>query len=341
MRFLVAFLTIFGAVVLFFDAMALRLFVPQMDTSRWLQTTGTLRESSVVAGSQDDSAPTYEAKVSYEYQVGGQVYHSERLRFASGGSSDGWARDWVEHHPAGSKVEVSYNPQHPDQSVLIRGISGFDLYLILFLLPFHGAVITGFTFVGETVWRKARYRDTAGYPTRTIVGGSHLILYPRSPLTTFWGGWTMSAFVLSLGQAFLGGFHPTWERAVVLHICALALALMVFFRIFRVSRNNATDLYVTKEGVSFFEMPLLDSLLANPKNIPHVGEILRGLKGSRQKAAWALIRGFPVYHEPGQEEASERWLLTISLERAHVIKSFPDEHSAQALSLWLERQRPS
>lgn len=60
-------------------------------------------------------------EVSYEYVVDGTVYRNDRVRFDQQMLSDGRKEALVNAHPAGKPVEVFYDPDDPDQSVLVRG----------------------------------------------------------------------------------------------------------------------------------------------------------------------------------------------------------------------------
>ncbi len=65
---------------------------------------------------------TYTPVVAYTYDVAGQSYRSSRLSFlpdSSGTFTDaGRAQELIAPYPVGSRIEVTYNPANPKQSVL-------------------------------------------------------------------------------------------------------------------------------------------------------------------------------------------------------------------------------
>jgi hypothetical protein len=62
----------------------------------------------------------YRPAVVYEYEVSGQRYESKRIRQSPGlnrGVPD-FAEEVVRRYPAGSSLDVRYNPRHVSESVL-------------------------------------------------------------------------------------------------------------------------------------------------------------------------------------------------------------------------------
>ncbi|CAN0026689.1 unnamed protein product, partial [Phaeothamnion confervicola] len=72
--------------------------------------------------------------ISYSYQVDGVTYQGNQLRHWEMFSAP---RDWhsrvVHDHPAGANTTVYYDPEHPENSVVIAGLQGIDLFLIMAL----------------------------------------------------------------------------------------------------------------------------------------------------------------------------------------------------------------
>lgn len=60
-------------------------------------------------------------EVNYEYVVDGAVYRNDQVRFDQQMLPNGRKEALVNTHPAGKPVEVFYDPDKPEQSVLVRG----------------------------------------------------------------------------------------------------------------------------------------------------------------------------------------------------------------------------
>lgn len=64
--------------------------------------------------------------VEYEYTVNGVAYHSDRLAF---GSDNFTAKNIEQKYPESSIIEIYYQPDNPENSTIIAGISFFDLII--------------------------------------------------------------------------------------------------------------------------------------------------------------------------------------------------------------------
>ena len=78
-----------------------------------------------------------ELVIEYEYEVDGRQLRNDCYQYGYDfpGGSD--REDVCERMPAGSRVTVYYDPANPADSVLIKGLTGFDLLRLLFLMPFN------------------------------------------------------------------------------------------------------------------------------------------------------------------------------------------------------------
>ena len=118
----------------------------------WPTATGRIVRSEIekqtrTSGEGADKKNTLKEspKVSYQYQLEGKTYTSDNISFVS----TGHARQVVSRYPAGKSVSVSYNPDNPEQAVLIPGRKQFD-YVPYFFSGF-------FVFFGVALfshWRK-------------------------------------------------------------------------------------------------------------------------------------------------------------------------------------------
>ena len=119
----------------------------------WPATPGVITASSVErsqsssSSSSSSSRPTYSANISYSYSVEGSNYTSGTVSFGQYGSSDSdHAREIVSRYPVNKEVDVFYNPEKPETSVLEPGVT-WSSYLILGM----GAI---FAFAGLTSFFK-------------------------------------------------------------------------------------------------------------------------------------------------------------------------------------------
>lgn len=115
----------------------------------YVPTTGTVLESRVTT-SHGDHGSTYGFGIRYRYTVGDQSFEGDRYAFGSGSSSDGHGRasELVRRHPAGSKLEVYYDPAKPQEAVIDRVVDPTMFFMMLFMQPF---VLVGVGMLGAVV----------------------------------------------------------------------------------------------------------------------------------------------------------------------------------------------
>lgn len=91
----------------------------------WPTASGLILNSDVAeARTRAGSAQRmYEARIIYEYEIGGQKYKGNQVTFADGSSSNrSDASKMVNQMPAGKTVPVYYNPADPYEACLIREV---------------------------------------------------------------------------------------------------------------------------------------------------------------------------------------------------------------------------
>jgi hypothetical protein len=110
----------------------------------WPSTPGQVIASDVNRYRGNDGEWAEEARVVYEYAVGGTPFKGNRITF--GGASSGnraAARKTVARYSAGANVEVFYDPAQPGSAVLERKMPGMFV-----LLPIVGGI---FAIVGIVI----------------------------------------------------------------------------------------------------------------------------------------------------------------------------------------------
>jgi hypothetical protein len=112
----------------------------------WPSTTGKVLSSQVEARrsrSGSGYSTSYYAVVFYEYQVAGQVYRSNVLQLGGEvGGSVSRAQQKVMAYPAGSQVQVYYNPDNPQQAGIEGGSMRSNILIGVALLIMLILVVT-------------------------------------------------------------------------------------------------------------------------------------------------------------------------------------------------------
>ncbi len=98
----------------------------------WPTVSGTVLSSQVDEDYDSEDGYTYYPRVTYQYNVDGQVYESDRVFFGADNTPEEDAYAIVAQFPAGSMVTVYYNPDKPKQSVLMPGDEYAPGFLIIF-----------------------------------------------------------------------------------------------------------------------------------------------------------------------------------------------------------------
>lgn len=120
----------------------------------WPSIEGSVRLSELVTNYDDqDGSVTYTAKVLYAYSVDGVEHTGSTVAFGDYGSSDpSHAGGIVSRYPVGSRVQVYYDPDNQNSSVLEPGAGWSSFVGIIAGVLFAAIGIFGFAFF----WRKVR-----------------------------------------------------------------------------------------------------------------------------------------------------------------------------------------
>ena len=98
---------------------------------------------------------TYTPKWQYQYQLGGQTYSSQKISFGGekGYGSRKKAEEELTKYPMSSRVWVYYNPQNPEEAVLLQGkkgtMIGIIVGVILILVSVCAACIGGYALLAN------------------------------------------------------------------------------------------------------------------------------------------------------------------------------------------------
>ena len=107
---------------------ALRLSRLGRETRHFTRTLGRVLAADVeeLPAASEEGWPRFRAKVRYAFEARGQTYESSQVSVGAprgAESSDAReARRWAERYPAGSPVDVWFDPADPGRSVLVRDV---------------------------------------------------------------------------------------------------------------------------------------------------------------------------------------------------------------------------
>lgn len=100
-------------------------------TKSWPATGGRItgvhvetRITSRYQGGRTQRSVRYEPVVTYEYQVGGTTYTGVKIQEAAKTYSKSKADEVAAEYPVGAMAPVYYDPQAPDDAVLVQGGGG-------------------------------------------------------------------------------------------------------------------------------------------------------------------------------------------------------------------------
>lgn len=160
--FLIVFTLFWSILVSGFDGFMVYNGFKQFESRDYPLATGTVTHSEVTIHHGSKGGATYGVAINYRYEVGGQTFTGTRLRYnLPSYSGEAAARGIVDAHPAGAMVQVYYNPENPQDSLLFKGITGGDFVPVLFLTPFNAVMVGLWIWMGG--WLRERlYRPVAG-----------------------------------------------------------------------------------------------------------------------------------------------------------------------------------
>lgn len=122
----------------------------QAEASRnWRAAPARVTTSGLKTGTGSKGGTVYSIDIHYDYTWQGQVHHGSRYDFTTGSTNVGVGsmQKIVAEHPPGKTVIALVDPDHPDQAVLSRRITGQGAIGVLFPLPFLAVGICGLSYV--------------------------------------------------------------------------------------------------------------------------------------------------------------------------------------------------
>ncbi len=189
----------------------------------------------------DGDGTTSDVDILYSYEVQKELFTSNRVRFLKLWG-EGWVVRFVKAHPAGSTVIVYYNPDDPEDAVLLPGVAGQELFAALFAIPFN-AVMIGlwffpffFLFFGKPSYFRIWDR---GEEVRVRLGFHPLLV---GFLFLIFGPVPLSLFLFLCGA----GMPPSVEAAAIAWGLFLVGSALTFLILARHAASGKKDLVIDR-----------------------------------------------------------------------------------------------
>jgi len=220
--FLVFFTLFWSAGVLFFDGVIAEGFFKQFKSRHYPAAAGQVAHSEVKSHRGSKGGTSYEAIINYRFEAGGRTFTGARLRYNSNFSDLASAASLVALHPAGGTVQVFYNPDNPQDSLLSPGLDGSDFMLVLFLTPFNAIMLGFWIWLGG--WLRERlFRPVAGGMKIIADGMSTRVRLPQFGAAG-WGLVTMGG--LGFVSIFIVGFSTKMQPSVGLILTVIGVVYL-------------------------------------------------------------------------------------------------------------------
>ncbi|HTV39237.1 MAG TPA: DUF3592 domain-containing protein [Candidatus Sulfotelmatobacter sp.] len=199
MPFVILFALCWSSLVLLVDCSAGHQCYKQFESGKFPSVTGTITHSELQTHTSKGNI-YYTAVVDYLYKVDGKLFTGDTLTFSEDGPAVS-EQTVVSSHPVGSPVQVYYNPDKPDESLLYPGeANGGDLAWVLALTPFNIVVIGFCTWIGG--WLRLRLFNPVAGGVRIIDDG--MLTRVRLPrFDPIWWG-LITTGVLGFFSVFVG-----------------------------------------------------------------------------------------------------------------------------------------
>src|ERR1700722_14588695 len=298
----------------------------QLESQHYPGVTGRITHSEVKSHSTSKGGTSYNADIEYSYEVGGQNYTGDKVRFGLTQSDSRSANAAVNAHPAGSAAQVFYNPANPQQSLLSPGINGSDLIFVIFLTPFNMGMI------GLWLWcagwlRERFFRPVAGGVKIINDGVTTRIRLPQLP-AIFWGLGTTG--LLGFISIFAVGIVTKMSPSIPLAMAVIAIVYIaggaVYFRQ-RQKINSGIDDLILNESSRTIELPLT------------FGRKQRGIVNVAEIKSLSVEK---IIHRGNKGGVSYTYAPTLSLrgEEAAIQKlaDWSDKLKADEFTEWLRKQ---
>lgn len=200
--------------VFFVDGMLAWQAVKQVRANSFATASGMITQSKLKV-EHDSDGSSYSPEVRYRYEVNGQSFEGNRIRYDASSLGKGHSQSIVDRYSPGKTVLVHYNTTAPHDAVLELGLGITNLAVALFLTPFNAVA---FVFAGGTfAWIRSKQlrRPVLGVFFRDDVLGQTIRIYDASPMFVAIAAGGATGFVSIFGYLLLSMLVPI-EVAVAL-----------------------------------------------------------------------------------------------------------------------------
>jgi hypothetical protein len=206
--FLAFFALFWTGMVLLFDGVMAHGIYKQFDAQKYFTVTGTITRSEITSSRGSKGGTSYSADLAYRYDVGGQIFTGDRIRFGLSSSSHARASSLVNAHPAGSAVRIFYNPANSREALLEPGVKGSDLMGFIFMTPFNMVMMGSWIWIGG--WLRERWFKPLAGGVKIIADG--LTTRVRLPNFRRWAGACSRPEGWDLFPYSSSASAPTWNH---------------------------------------------------------------------------------------------------------------------------------
>ena len=128
-------LVLWGFVFWMIEVQGVEVLMRQHAAESFPGTQGTVLQSRVTTTRGSKGSIHYHVSISYQYVLDGRTYFGGRYRYDGHPGNANAAYAVVGSHPAGSTVQVYYNPLNPWDTVLSPGVDAQDVYILFLFTP--------------------------------------------------------------------------------------------------------------------------------------------------------------------------------------------------------------
>jgi hypothetical protein len=253
--FLVIFTLFWSGMVLLFDGSMGHGIYKQLESAHYPSVAGTITHSEVNSHRGSKGGISYSADIQFTYEVEGQKFNGDKIRYGMSSSSYMSASAIVGVHPVGSAAPVFYNPTNPQESLLLPGVKGSDFMFLLFLTPFNMVMFGFWIWIGGWM-REHWFKPVAGGVKIITDGMVTRIRLPQFPAA----GWGLAATGgLGFISIFIVGFSTNMEPSTPAALSVIAAVYGVGLGVYLWQRqkiNSGIDDLLVNDASRTLELPL-------------------------------------------------------------------------------------
>jgi hypothetical protein len=226
------FLAVFGIVwsagVLTFDSVQIWSAFRQIAALNYASAPGRITHSAVKTTRSSRGRAVYRPDIKYSFEVDGKTHEGSLYRYGQPASNDKSASIIVQQHPVGAAVTVYYNPADPADSLLHPGLTGTDLFIALFLLPFNVVMLGLWWQCADRMFLRWRKHTAGGAPISDDGFQVRVCLTTFSPLTAGLAAAGALGFLAIFAIGLTLAFSPSLELMVVVWSVILAAGVLAY-----------------------------------------------------------------------------------------------------------------